>query len=924
MRYLGLGPLSLRAGDEWESLGPTKWRVLLAVLLCHANQPVSAERLLDEIWGTCPPQSARKVLQGYVSRLRRMLRDDSGQILVTQRLGYQAQGYRLVVGEDDYDVHRFDQLAEEGLRQLDQAPDGAVATLSAALELWRGAPFEDVPSAPTLDVEKARLQERRVRILEAKAKAELTLGRHEMVLPQLESLVAEHPLRESLRALFMTALYRAGRQAEALAAYRELRGALVEELGVEPVPSVQRLYERILKGDTELSPPRPRAHHRHPVEDSSGRERGVRQLPPASTTFTGRRGEIATIRTLLTGQDEHAMPIVAIDGPGGVGKSAVAIHAGHALADRFPDGQIYVDLHGTSAGTAPLDPNEALGRFLRALGMKESGFPVGTEERSALFRSLTANRRLLVVLDNAAGTEQVRPLFPAGAGCAVLVTCRTALTTLDGAAHLHMAVLPTDQAVELLERLVGGQRARADAEAADAAREIVRLCGRLPLALRIAGARLAARPRWSLRDLVDRLGDARSRLDELRIGDLAVRTGFELGYSGFRTGRAPGDLEAARAFRLLGVVPGPDVSLWTAAALLAMPMESAEDALERLVDANLLESPAPARYAMHDLLRLFARERAEQEESEADRSAALERVLSGYLSTARRAVAILDPKRPWPDLPVNTDPLPLRNAAEAKSWLRTEHPNLIATVSHALTGSGTAARHGILLAQTLQWLLFPRGHAQELLAIDELAVQAARRLGDPHSEALALDHLAGAYWLHQRYDDMRAALETAIAVWRRLGDRQGEQRSLCNLADALTELGHYDDAIAVQKRQLAIADERGDRGDREAMLIGLGNLGRSQRGLGRLQDALASFERSLEYASEIGDLHYRGFALYEIGVTYLALGRYGEARAHMDEALPVWKSPEAGFVWRGRTWSALVPWCARFPTERIYPAAPAS
>lgn len=911
MRYLGLGPLQVRGGDEWESLGPAKWRVLLAVLLCHANQPVSADRLLDEIWGTSPPQSARKVLQGYVSRLRRTLRDECGEILVTQRLGYQAQGYRLVVGEGDFDVHEFERLAEEGRGQLDHAPEAAVAAFGAALELWRGAPFEDVPPAQVVDAEKARLRERRVQVQEAKVKAELGLGRHEAVLPELEGLAAEHPLRESLQALYMTALYRAGRQADALAVFRRLRAALIDELGVEPVPSVQRLYQRILKGEADL-PPRPR-----PVGSPGRDERGVRQLPPASTTFTGRRGEIATIRALVAERDEHAVPIVAIDGPGGVGKSAVAVHAGHELADRFPDGQLYVDLRGASGeGTAPLDPNEALGRFLRALGMEESALPVGTEERSALFRSLTARRRLLVVLDNAASAGQVSPLLPAGAGCAVLVTSRTALTALDGAAHLHMTVLPTAEAVELLERLVGRRRAQGDAAA-----EIAELCGRLPLALRIAGARLAARPRWSLRDLADRLGDTRGRLDELSIGDLAVRTVFELGYSGFRSGGRPGDREAARAFRLLGVVPGPDVGLWTAAALLGMPAAAAEDALERLVDANLLESPAPARYAMHDLVRLFARERAEEEEPEAGRAAALERVLAGQLLTARRAVAILDPKRRWPELPVSGDPLPLRNAAEAVSWLRTELPNLIAMAFQALGGPDTTARRGVWLAQTLQWFMFRRGYAQELLAIDELAVQTARRLGDARLEAETLDHLAGAYWLHQRHGDMRAALEAAIAVCRRIGYREGEQRSLCNLADALTELRHYDEAIAVQERQLALADEMGDR---EALLIGLGNLGRSRRGLGLLEEALEAFEKSLDHASEIGELHHYGFALYEMGVTYLALGKYREARAHTDRALPIWKSLEANFIWRGRAWSALVPWCVRFSSERVHPAAPAT
>ncbi|MDW6064921.1 NB-ARC domain-containing protein [Streptomyces sp. FXJ1.4098] len=366
------------------------------------------------------------------------------------------------------------------------------------------------------------------------------------------------------------------------------------------------------------------------------------------------------IRTLIEEAEEHdssgavateggdgggGRPVViaAIDGTGGVGKSSLVIHAAHQLADRFPDGQLYVDLHGATAGLTALDPGEVLGRFLRALGVDGSTVPSSTDEASAQFRSLAAGRRLLVILDNAASVEQVRPLLPAGPGCSALVTSREMLTTLEGATHLHLDVLPRDQAVALLERIVGAERVRAEPEEAEA---ITRLCGGLPLALRIAGARLAARPGRPLRTLVTKLTDVRGRLDELSFGDLAVRTSFQVSYDGFREGRRSDDLDAARAFRLLGALPGPDVSLPVATALLGLSESRTESALERLVDAQLLESPDSIRYHMHDLLRLFATERGEQEDSEAERSTAVARGLSCYLATAQQAVTLLDPLRP--------------------------------------------------------------------------------------------------------------------------------------------------------------------------------------------------------------------------------------------------------------------------------------
>lgn len=928
MRYRVLGALELWDGDRWTTLGPAKWRMLLAVLLCHANRTVPAERLLDELWGEGQaPQSAAKLLQTYVSRLRQTLGDASSQALITDKQGYKAHGYRLAVEAADFDAHRFEQLVEEGRRGLDrdaESPEDAAERLREALVMWRGTPYADVPATPSVEAETTRLGELRLQVVDARIDADLQCGRHADVLGELEALTAEHPYREGLRGRLMLALYRSGRQADALAAYRDLHRLLAEDLGVEPIPPLQRLQQRILTADASLlAPPAPRKEEKPAAPAARPATRGPRQLPPASQAFTGRHGEVAVIQALLDqggqgdeggksdqggqgNQGDQSGPVViaAIDGTGGVGKSTLAIHTAHQLAERFPDGQLYVDLHGTTAGLSPLEPAEVLGRFLRALGVDGSSVPGDRDEASAQFRSLVAGRRLLVILDNAASVDQVRPLLPAGPDCAALVTSREMLTTLEGATHLHLDVLPHDQAVALLERTVGVERVRAERAEAE---EITRLCGRLPLALRIAGARLAARPAWPLRTLVAKLTDARGRLDELRFGDLAVRTSFEVSYDAFRLGGRSDDADAVRAFRLLSTVPGQDVSLPVAAALLGHPADRTENALERLVDAQLLESPDSVRYHMHDLLRLFASERAEQEEPEAEPAAALERTMSAYVATTQRAVALLDPRRPWPRHPVEgTVVVPLRDATEAEAWLKAEAGNLVAAVAHAVTQSDALARLGIRLAQALQWYLYPRAHAQDLQTVNELAIGAARRLGDLESQAWALDHLSGAHWLQHSYEEMRDTLESALKIWRAIGHPRGEQRSLCNLADALSELGLFEEAIAVQRRQLALAR---DTGDLAAEVIGLGNLGRAHRGLGHSEDALTCFKESLEYARRTGDVHHQGFAMYEIGITYMEQGKFPEGRAHLDEALPVWQRPGTYESWRGHTWSGLFPAC---------------
>lgn len=911
MRYQVLGPLGLWRGSEEIPLAPAKWRMLLAVLLCDANQVVSTDRLVAELWGADPPQSVGKILQGYVSRVRRALGDESGRLLVTHVQGYRAHGYRLVVGPGEVDAHRFVELIEQGGRELDgDTAELAADHLEEALGLWRDAPFAAVPPTPALEAEAMRLSAYRTQAREFRIEAWLRLGRHEALLDELDTLVAEHPLREGLRGQFMLALYRAGRQADALAAYQVLRHQLTEELGVEPGPPLQRLYQQILRADPSLLlAPRPPAE---PTRTAEHRPLVVpRELPHLTTTFVGRAGESSVLHQLLQDSGDGRVPMAVIDGAGGVGKSALAIHTAHQVAARFPDGQFYVDLHGATAGLTPLEPGEVLGRFLTTLGVPETAIPSNTEEAAAAFRSLVADRRLLVVLDNAAGTEQIRPLLPAGPGCAVLITSRELLTSLEGATHLHLGVMFHDQATALLERLVGAERIAAEPDATDA---IVQMCGRLPLALRIIGARMAARPGWPLSTFVARLTDAQNRLDEIRVGDLSVRASFHASYDAIRDSGNPTDQAAARAFRFFGVLPGSSMGLPAAAALLDMDKGPLEDALERLVDAHLLHSLAPGRYQMHDLIRLFAREQVRTEEPAGERERALERVLCFYLATAERALAFFDvPPQPTHFLAQDASACravaatPIGDRAAGEAWLDAERANLMAAVTHAATQSDTAARLAMRLARPLHWYLYPHARARELRTLADVVITTARRLGDLECEAWGMDHLSSVYWLHRQYDEMRQCLDSALALWRAIDDRDGERRTLANLADALGEQELYEESASVQHRQLALAQEAMDR---MAQVTGLGNLGRAYLGLGRTEEALSCLRESLTHAHEIGERTLESLALNEISFILFDQGRTQEAQEHMRRATLLANGHLGAYVrWRGYTWSAFFPAC---------------
>jgi DNA-binding SARP family transcriptional activator/DNA-binding transcriptional ArsR family regulator/Flp pilus assembly protein TadD len=872
-----LGPLRVSDGGRTVSIPAAKQRVLLACLLLRAGELVTVDELAEAIWGDALPAQPRRVVQTYVTRLRKLL---GAEGLIQRRL----EGYVIAVAPGDVDVGRFELLLEQA---RDAAGSGdrqaEAAVLRQALGLWHGRPLADVPS-DVLHGKVARLGEQRLEALQRRIEADLALGRHGELVSELRELTDRYPLREGLWAQLMTALYRCGRQADALEAFTRARDRLVDELGIEPATELQRVQHAILASDPALAgPPIPSPI---PIPSPARRDALVRpaQLPVDVWDFVGRARLVGEAERLLAGDRQVA--VVALSGSPGVGKTALAVHAAHRLAERFVDGQLFVDLHGATAGLSPLAPMEVLGRFLRALGADPAAIPAGVEEAGALFRSWVAGRRVLVVLDNAADAAQVAPLLPASPGCGVLVTSRQALTSLEGAAHLRLDVLDPAEAVELVGRVAGRERVVAEAEAAA---ELASCCGWLPLALRIAGARLAARPAWPVVTLVERLAGEESRLDELELAEGGVRASFQVSYQQLAGGAAAPDRAAAEMFVLLGVLDGPDVGVRVAARLLDADQDTAERALERLVDAHLLETPRPGRYRLHDLLRAYARELASQQRPDRLRATALTRALGFYTAAAWRALAVL---RPGDNRLARVDDrwskreLEFADARAAFAWLEAERANLLAAVRQAAATPGVPSEISVQLAHALGVFHWVRSYWDDWAQANQTALEVAGRLGDRAGQAHALNDLGLAHWRQGRYDQAVVSHERSLILRRELGDRRGEGASLNNLGLVYEWQGRHDQAIPRLRESLAIWRELGDR---HAEAISLGNLGNNYGRLGRREEALACQRESLARYREADDRDGLARGLRNLGGGSARLGRCEEAMACLHEGLAIYR-----------------------------------
>jgi DNA-binding SARP family transcriptional activator/tetratricopeptide (TPR) repeat protein len=880
MRFDILGPLEVWDGDLPVPIRAPKLRALLAVLLLHAGDTVPVESLIDRLWGDNPPRTARVTLQNHVRRLRQLLQPDGDLRSTEPVIVTEPGGYRLRIPPDALDLRRYEALlaeAEEATRAGDA--ERAAMLLRRALALWRGPALADL-DADTLRASVApRLEELRLAGIEARIEADLRRGRHAELVGELTSLAAAEPLRERLHELLMLALYRSGRQADALAVFHDLRQRLVAELAIEPVRSVQELHRRILDGDPALDPP---AGPQGAVRVA--RPLVPRQLPPDVASFTGRERELAQLDRVLVAAagSRHPVMISSIEGTGGVGKSALAIHVGHRLADRFPDGQVYVNLHGATAGLRPLPPLEALGRMLRTLGVDGSQIPTGLDEAAAQFRTVVAGRRLLLLLDNAADDAQVAPLLPGSGGAAVLVTSRQSLGLLGTTTQVQLDVLSESEAVELLGRLADTERVAADpAGVAD----VVRLCGRLPLALRIAGARLAARPGWPVRELAIRLADARRRLDELELPHAGVRASFDVSFQQLSDGIDPVDREAAAAFALLGLLDGPDVGTAVAGWLLDRPVAAAERVLERLVDAHLLESPAPGRYGMHDLMRLYAREHAADQYADSARVAALTRVFECYLGTAAHAFATLRPgdeRLDHVEERIRRAGTTFADATSALAWLDAERANLVAAVGQIAATPGVLDTLATDLAHALFAYFQARCHPRDELGVNRIALDLAARSGNRRAQAQAYNDIGAANdWLGRRGEAF-ASYREALAIYGELGDDRGQAGALSNLGVHFARQERYDEAVELLRRSLTVHQRIGER---HGVATNLCNLGVLHQRIDRLDEALRYVRTGMAAFRELGDRQAVAFSLSNLGALYLRQERYDEALATLAEAL---------------------------------------
>ncbi len=889
LRFRILGPLEVRSGEAWTPIGASKWRSLLAVLLLNHGQVVSTERLTDELWGDEPPAKPANLIATYMRRLRVLIDDPDGRVLVTR-----APGYRSVVDGDALDALRFARLVVAGRTALaDGAAARAVELLSEALDLFRGPPLADVPFSDLVTTEANRLEESRVAALGMRLEAEIESGDGAGTVAELCRLTTDNPLREELWALLMRALCAAGRQAEALEAYERARTVIGEELGVDPGPGLRQLHQEILAADA-----RPAPRPAKPAGPAGAAEPGpapqtvrpaspaLSQLPADVPDFTGRADQVEYLCRLFSGlpedgNDAGAVVVSLIAGAGGLGKTTLAVRVAHRLRDKFPDGQLYVDLRGASH--QPAASAEVLARFLRQLGVDGDQVPAGEDERAGLYRTRLAGRRVLIVLDDAHDAAQVRPLVPGSVSCGVLVTSRNLMPELAGGRLVDLDVLDTAEARALLAKIVGADRLNAEPDATD---RLLAACAGLPLAIRIAGVRLAGRTGWTVASLAAKVADERRRMDEFKVGDLAVRACFQVSFDSLPAAR-PGQPDPARTFRLLGLWHGPFISLPAAAALLAEPEDLAADSLEMLVDAHLLQSLAADRYRLHDLLRVYAAEKAEAEETGPDRDAAVHRVLTWYLHTAAAAGRVISPQHarvPLDDSHPVPPPPTFESLEQALDWCESARANLVAAASQAAAGG----MHEIAwkLPAAMMSFFYRRGHWADWGATHEGGLNSARVLGDRMAEAWMLNNLGMVFGL-QRKEQAVACFEEALAIYREIGDQSGEFRAANNVAQACLRVRRFPQALEAARQALAVQRQAGDRYGEG---IALGNLGDACRALGRHDEAIGHLEQALEIFRELDDQHSQADSLSDLGDVYLAVGRLDDALSCLRASLAIWRA----------------------------------
>jgi len=845
-----LGPVEVVVAGQLQPVNGLRRKAVLATLALDPGRAISTCKLIDVVWGDRPPATAVNNLQRHVSYLRQLLEP-------TAEIVARPPGYVLNTGGEPTDVQTAERLVRQANQSVD--PTERAARLRSALALWRGQPLADVVELPWLREQAEHLSRLRLETERTLIDTRLALGEHAQLVPDLEELARLHPLDEQVHGQLMLALYRCGRQDDALATFRRLRDTLAEDLGIDPGPRLRELETAILRQDRAIEP-------------SSVR---TAQLPPVVPALSGRRAELAQLDELVGAtRDPLSTAVVAVlSGTAGVGKTTLAVHWARRAAPHFPDGQLYVNLRGFDPAAAVKDPAEALRDLLKALGVPAQGLPVDLEALANQYQRMLAGKRVLVVLDNARDAEQVRPLLPDTPGCLALVTSRDQLLPLvvtEGARPLILDLLDTGEARDLLVRRLGNQRVAAEP---DAAEEIIARCARLPLALAIVAAHAALRPNFALDTVARQLRDA-GLFDAFHGGDATtdVRAVFSWSSRTLSAG-------ALRLFALLGLHPGPDIGTAAAASLAGVSVSEAMPLLAELTRANLLTEHTPGRHCLHDLLRAYAASL----DVEPDHRAALHRVLDHYLHTANAASFQLHPQFSPIKLAAprrGSIPRPVSDRAGAMTWFTAEHAVLLAAIPYAADHGFEA--HAWRLAWACSAYLSPRGCWPDHLAMQRIGLAAATRAGDPIGQAHAHRELGCACSLLGRHEEAEDHLRSALDLFATHDEYAGQAHTHHNLGqsaerqgDYRRALGHCEQALALFRRAGVVAGE--------AYL--LNSIGWHHAQLGEYEPALASCTEALKLLAEVDDVQGLADTWDSLGYTHHQLGDYRRAITCYEHAL---------------------------------------
>ncbi|WP_416971899.1 BTAD domain-containing putative transcriptional regulator [Streptomyces sp. 4F14] len=896
-----LGFLEVRRDSTDLDLGNPQQQALFTALLLRRGRTASASDLMAAIWGEEVPASALTTLRTYAWRLRKILETNSKSPEFLVSVG---DGYRLLVKDEHIDWYEAKRLSREAVDA--PGPHHALDYLERALALWKGEPLAGIPG-PYAALQRDRIDETRLTLEEERLDTAITLGRGQLCIPELVELVGRYPLRERLYALLMRAQAGSGRRADALTTYHEARRLLVDELGVEPGAELTAVHRRILNGELDAVPDPPEGPAAVDDRTVTAPVLPPAQLPPEPADFIGRAHVAQAIASAMNAESRPTLPVVVLAGMGGVGKSSLALHVAHRVREAYPDGQLYADLGAMAA------PRTVLAGFLRALGARPEDVPEPLEARTALLRTMLNERRVLIVLDDARDAAQIRPLLPGSAHCGVLITSRTRLGGLPASLQVELEAFYLEEALELLRHTIGAERVRAEPEAAAA---LMESCACLPLAVRIVAARLAARPRWSIRSLTARLADERRRLSELRAGELTVSAVFDVTFR-----QLP--VDQAHALCLLACVSSPDLSLASASALLGVDEAEAEEFLESLVDAAVLQAPSAGRYRFHSLLRTFAREKL-------PRAAYVEpfrRLLHSLLASAAEAFRHAVPGDPIEDAlaPARMPGRRFGGLAEARAWAVAEAPTALAVAAQAAQAArewsearpGESGEHDhrewltpatdLLIALSAFWgdtshvawhttlqvltrasvlagderaegrarflsgnIHLARSRLAAAVEHSTLAVALTRHTGDLVILRQALNDLGLAHQSRGRFPDAEVCYAEAIELARRLGHTAGEVATTLNSALLHVDTGDPGRAIGVCERLLADASAlcENPAGAAYAFYV----LGVAHHALEDHRAAVSWYERCLSVALDAGLAGREACARFRLADSLRALG----------------------------------------------------